>query len=184
MKKKLLTVSLIGVMLSLAFSAGVFAATKGINIIINGKKAGTTGVIKDGKVMAPLEDLANELGGTFEWNPDNETATVNLPRLNDYVSNDTPNGHTIKNIKVTEGVSTLTISGEVANTSNSRTSFTLYGQLMDAEGKVLTRTATYSVNPAELNPGETGAFEIIFMDYYNFKDQNTKYEIYVQGFSL
>lgn len=184
MKKRLLTVSVIGIFMTASFAAGVFAATKGINILINGQKAGLTAFMKDGRVMVPLDEFTRTLGGTFDWSPENETATVTLPQFDNLTGNPQKDGHTIKNIKVTEGISTLTLSGEVTNTSGSKTSFTVYGQLLDADGQVLTRTTTSSVNPAELGPGETGTFEIIFMDYDKFKDKNARYGIYVQGFSL
>lgn len=185
MKKRLLTVLLIGLILTLTFAAGVFAATHGVNIVINGKKIGLTGFVKDGQVMVPLEGLALTLGGTFEWNPENETAAVNLPKLYEPPGSDLKDSYTIKVNKINEGISILTLSGEVTNTSSSKlTSLTVYGKLLDANGQDLTRTYTYSISPTELAPGETGTFEIIFLDYHKFKDKNARYGIYVQGFSL
>lgn len=185
MKKRLLTVLVAGIILTLTFAAGVFAATKGVNLVINGKKVGLTGFIKDGQVMVPLEELAHTLGGTFEWSPENETATVNLPMSGELPGNDLKDSYTIKVNKISEGISILTLSGEVTNTSNSKlSSLTVYGKLLDADGQDLTRTYTYSLSPTELAPGETGTFEIIFLDYYKFKDKNARYGIYVQGFSL
>jgi len=184
MKKRLLTVSVIGILLTLTFAAGVFAATKGVNLVINGKKIGLTGFIKDGQVMVPLEELTAAMGGTFEWNPENETATVNLPASNKIPENDLKDC-TFKVNTITKGISTLTLAGEVTNTSNSKyVSLTVYGQLLDPQGQVLTRTSAYKISPTELAPGEAGTFEIIFMDYDKFKDNNTGYEykIYVEDF--
>ncbi|MCL6558081.1 MAG: FxLYD domain-containing protein [Firmicutes bacterium] len=180
MKNRLFTVIALTLLLTAAFAAGVFAANKGVNLIINGQKFEGAGVIQDGKVLVPLETIVNALGGVYELSPGMDTATVNFP-----MGGDLKDSYTIKVNKITEGISILTVAGEVTNISNSKlTSLTVYGKLLDADGKELTRTFTYSLNPTELAPGQTGTFEMIFLDYYNFKDQNARYGIYVQGFTL
>lgn len=185
MRKRLVLLAAMVSLLTLAFAAGVFAATKGVGLVINGKNIGVTGFIRDGQVMVPLEELVNALGGTFEWNSENETAVVSLPLSGEPAGNDLKDNYVIKVNKITEGIKSLTLAGEVTNTGSTRlTSLTVYGKLLDSSGQELTRTYTYPTRPSELNPGETGAFEIIFWDYDNFKDKNARYGIYVQGFSL
>jgi len=182
MRERLIKMLLLGVILTFICTAGVFADTKGVNLIINGQKLEGVGVMIDGQVMVPLETLARAMGGTFEWTPENETAAITLPDLSEPAGNALKDGYTIKVNKITEGISILTVSGEVTNTSNLKlTALTVYGKLLDADGQELTRTFNTNLKPTELAPGETGTFEVIFMDYNKFKDSNTRYGIYVLG---
>lgn len=183
MKKRLLAALAAGIILALTFAAGVFAATNGVNIIINGKKIAPTGFVKDGQVMVPLEELANSLGGAFQWDNESQTATVSLP-LNEAPRDNSKSSYVINVNKVTPGISTLAVSGEVTNTSGSKASFIVYGRLFDVCDQELTRTKMESLRPVELAPGETGTFEIYFLDYDKFKDLAKRYEVEVVKFSL
>ncbi|OPY58812.1 MAG: hypothetical protein A4E55_00686 [Pelotomaculum sp. PtaU1.Bin035] len=185
MKRRSIKALVVGLVVMFTFTAGVFADTKGVNVIINGQKLEGAGVDLNGQVMVPLETLTRALGGSFTWSPEDGTANVNLPALSETSGNDLKDNYSIKVNKITEGLTILTVSGEVTNTSNQKlTTLTVYGKLLDAYGQELTKTPTNSLKPTELNPGETGTFEVIFMDYYKFKDSNAKYGIYVQGFML
>ncbi|MDF9409112.1 FxLYD domain-containing protein [Pelotomaculum isophthalicicum JI] len=185
MGERLIKLLLIGVILSLACTAGVFADTKGINLIINGQKLEGAGVMVDGQVMVPIETLARSMGGTFEWAPESETASVTLPVPDPKTGIDLTDDYAIKVNKITEGITILTVSGEVINTGNRRlTTLTVYGKLLNTDNQELTRTYSTNLEPTELAPGETGTFEVIFMDYDKFKENNARYGIYVQGFPL
>jgi len=185
MRERSIKMLLIGVVLSLICTAGVYADTKGINLIINGQKLEGAGVMVDGQVMVPLETLARSMGGTFEWTPESETASVTLPVLDKNAGIDLIDDYAIKVNKITEGITILTVSGEVTNTGNRRlTTLTVYGKLLNADNQELTRTYTTKLEPNELAPGETGTFEVIFMDYDKFREDNARYGIYVQGFPL
>lgn len=184
MVNKVLRGTIIAAILVFAFTAVGFANTDGASIIINGSKVNLTGVIQNGQVMVPLEELTRALGGSFNWDPAGKTTTISLPGLNWPPGNDLKDSCTIHVNKITEGISLLTLSGEVRNISPFKlTSLTVYGKLLDENGQELTRTFTYSLTPAQLLPGETGQFEMIFWDYNKFKDSNARYGIYVQGFS-
>ncbi|OPX87523.1 MAG: hypothetical protein A4E54_01637 [Pelotomaculum sp. PtaB.Bin117] len=185
MRKRLIKTLLTVFVLSFICAASVFADTKGINLIINGQKLEGAGVLVDGQVMIPIDGLARAMGGTFEWTPESDTASVTLPipnvRPGIYLTDD----YTIKVNKIVEGITMLTVSGEVTNTGNRKlTSLTVYGKLLNADGQELTRTFTTNLEPTELAPGDTGTFEVIFMDYDKYKENNARYGIYVQGFPL
>lgn len=185
MTERLIKLLLIGVILSFICTAGVFADTRGINLIINGKKLEGAGVMVDGQVMVPIETLARSMGGTFEWTPESETASVTLPVPNKSTGIDLTDDYMIKVNKIKEGITILTVSGEVTNTSNRKlTSLTVYGKLLNTNSQELTRTYATNLEPTELAPGETGTFEVIFMDYEKYKENNARYGIYVQGFPL
>jgi len=170
--------------LVMAFAAGVKAASS-INLVINGTRHTVSGFIVDGQGMVPLEEITRLLGGTFAWKPEEETAVVNLPVADGPQGDDLQDSCIINVTRITEGLSILTVAGEVTNISNSTLhSLTVHGRLFDAGGAELARTYTYRLNPPELYPGETGTFEIIFLEYDKFRDKNTRYAIYVQGFSL
>jgi len=185
MRERLIKMLLMGVILAFACTTSVSADTKGVNLIINGQKFEGVGVMINDQIMIPLETLVRAMDGTFEWTPENETAVVTLPALSKRAGSDLKDGYMIKVDKITEGITILTISGEVTNTSDFKlTTLTVYGKLLDAGGQELTRTFTTDLKPAELAPGETGTFEVIFTDYNKFKDSNIRYGIYVQGFPI
>ncbi len=165
-------------------AAGCYASNGGASITINGARLDLTGVTQNGQVMVPLEELTRALGGSYSLDPAGKSAAIRLPGLNWPPGDDLIDNCTIDVNKITEGISLLTLSGEVKNTSTCKlTSLTVYGKLLDKKGEELTRSFTYNLTPAQLLPGEKGSFEIIFWDYKKYKDSNTRYAVYVQGFS-
>ncbi|OPZ73898.1 MAG: hypothetical protein BWY80_00793 [Firmicutes bacterium ADurb.Bin456] len=165
-------------------AAGCYASNGGASITINGAGLNLTGITQNGQVMVPLEELTRALGGSYSWDPAVKSAKISLPGLNWPPGDDLIDSCTIDVNKITEGISLLTLNGEVKNTSPYKlTSLTVYGKLLDKKGEELTRSFTYNLNPAQLLPGETGNFEIIFWDYKKCKGSNTRYAVYVQGFS-
>lgn len=183
MLKRILKVTALALAITIAFSAGVYAAGKGINVVINGRGFEDLGAIQDGKVIVSLEELARALGGTFEFDRETGKASVNLPTLS-APGGDLKDNCIIKVTRITEGVGILIIAGDVTNSGkNNLTSLTVQGKLFDSGGRELTRTFIYCPNPTELAPGQTGTFEVMFLDYQNYKDKNAQYGIYVQGFA-
>lgn len=183
MPKRVLKITALALALTVAFTAGVFAAGNGVNVFVNGKNCGSIGFIQDGKLMVTLDDMVRALGGTLNFNQETGTANVNLPQTGS-PGGDLKDSCSIKVTKITEGIDILVIAGEVTNTGkNNLTSLSVQGKFFDSGGRELTRTNTYSPKPAELAPGQTGIFEVIFLDYQNYKDKNAQYGIYVQGFA-
>jgi hypothetical protein len=175
---------IIAAVLVFSFPIWSFAGNGGPGITINGSRLDLTGAIQNGQVMVPLEELTQALGGSYSWDPVGKTATINIPGLSWPPGGDLKDSCTIEVTKITEGISLLTLTGEVKNTSPYQlTSLTVYGKLLDVKGEELTKSFTYKLTPAQLLPGETGSFEIIFWDYNKYKDSNARYAVYVQGFS-
>lgn len=175
---------IIAAVLVFSFPIWSFAGNGGPGITINGSRLDLTGLIQNGQVMVPLEELTQALGGSYSWDPVGKTATINIPGLSWPPGGDLKDSCTIEVTKITEGISLLTLTGEVKNTSPYQlTSLTVYGKLLDVKGEELTKSFTYKLTPAQLLPGETGSFEIIFWDYNKYKDSNARYAVYVQGFS-
>ncbi|HPU35518.1 MAG TPA: FxLYD domain-containing protein [Bacillota bacterium] len=175
---------IIAAVLIFSFPIWSFASNGGPTITINGSKLNLTGVIQNGQLLVPLEELIQALGGSYIWDPVVKTATISIPGLSWPPGSDLKDSCTIEVTKITEGISLLILTGEVKNTSPYQlTSITVYGKLLDEKGEELTRSFTYKLIPAQLLPGETGSFEIIFWDYNKYKDSNARYAVYVQGFS-
>lgn len=184
MVKRALVILSISLVLVVAFAGSVRAA-KTIGLVINGTRHSISSYTLDGQVMVPLEEVVGLLGGTLAWDAEKETATINLPGHQSPQGNNLDDSCIINVTRITEGLSILAVAGEVTNVSSSALqSVTVHGCLTGADGAELTRTYTYTLNPSELQPGETGTFEIIFLDYDKYKGTNAGYRIYVQGFPL
>ncbi len=184
MAKRALVILSLSLALVMALAGSVRAA-KTISLIINGSRHSISSYTVDGQVMVPLEEVVGLLGGTFVWDAEGETAVINLPVHQSPQGNNLDDSCIINVTRITEGLSILAVAGEVTNISSSKLhSLTVHGSLLDASGAELTRTYIYRLNPSELQPGETGTFEIIFLDYDKYRDINKGYRIYVQGFPL
>lgn len=183
MRKRLLKLLLLAAILTLFCTASVFADTKGADLVINGQKIDGAGVIIDGRVMVPIETLARAMGGTYEWTPESNTATITLPDRSRPAGVDLSNGYyTIEINRISEGLTILTLSGKITNTSNyNLTKLTVHGRLLDVNGQELTRTSDTYINPNELAPKQTGEFEVVFLDYYKFSENELRYSIVVKG---
>jgi len=186
MVKRALAILSASLVLVMAFVGSVRAA-KTIGLVINGTRHSISSYTVDGRVMVPLEEVVGLLGGTYAWDAEEETAFINLPVHQSPQGNNLDDSCVINVTRITEGLSILAVAGEVTNVSSSvLQSVTVHGSLVDALGTELTRTYTYRLNPSDLQPGETGTFEIIFLDYDLYRENNKgyKYKIYVQGFPL